>query len=105
MKKLLITFYIILLSITTFAQTTAYTTLKVCSQEYTTFNNYYIRVIEDGKETFTVDKSNYYKSSEVQNTTFYQNKYSNAFMQIDGNGRWMAFGMDNYKFIYNFCNK
>lgn len=127
MKNTLLTICIFLLSFTAFAQTTAYTTIKVCSQEYTTFNktkdiyeleniyrcnncsimynDYYIRVIEDGKETFTVDKSNYYKSSEVQNTTFYQNKYSNAFMQIDGNGRWMAFGMDNYKFIYNFCTK
>ena len=125
MKKFILSILIALLSFTAFSQNTAYTTLVVCSQEYTTFNkekdiyelqnvykcnnckimynDYYIRVFEDGKETFTLDKSNYYKSSEVQQTTFFRNRYSDAFMQVDRNGRWIAFGMGNYKFIYNYC--
>jgi hypothetical protein len=125
MKKITLSICILLLSLTAFAQNTNYTTLKVCSEEYTTlnkeknvyeldntyrcndckimFNDYYIRVFEEGKETFTLDKSNYYKSSDVEQTTFFRNKYSDAFMQVDKNNRWIAFGMGNYKFIYNYC--
>ena len=128
MKKTILSICIVLLSLTSFAQSkTEYSTLWVCSQEYTIlnkekniyelqntyrcneckimFNDYYIRVIEDGKETFTLDKSNYYKSSDVENTTFFRNKYSDAFMQVDKNNRWIAFGIGEYKFIYNYCLK
>jgi hypothetical protein len=133
MKKLILpilfwlftTLVVLLLSLETFAQTTAYSTFYVCSQEYAILNkeknvyeiqntytcndckiminDYYIRVFEDGKETITIDKTQYYKSSEKGNTAFFRNKYSTSFMHMDKNSRWIGFGKDDYKFIYNFC--
>jgi len=133
MKKLILpilfwlftTLVVLLLSFETFAQTTAYSTFYVCSQEYAILNkeknvyelqatyrcddckiminDYYIRVFEDGKETITIDKSNYYKSSETDNTAFFRNKYSTSFMHMDKGSKWIGFGKEDYKFIYNFC--
>lgn len=127
MKKFILSILIALSSFTAFSQTTAYTTIGICSEEYTEFskekniyelkntahcneckimyNDYYIRMFQDGKETFTVDKSTYYKSSDAQYSTFYRNKYSEAFFQIAKDGSWIAFGLGDNKFIYNFCNK
>ena len=126
MKKLIFA-TLILLSLNSVAQTTStYKTFYICSQEYLEFNtsrdlyqvksegacsgckimynDYYIRVFEDNKEIFTIDKSSYFKSSEQDGTTFYRNKYNNYYMQVEKNGRWVGFGKaSEYKFIYNVC--
>jgi hypothetical protein len=126
MKKLIFA-TLILLSLNSVAQTTStYKTFYICSQEYleynTTknlyqiksesgcsgckimYNDYYIRVFENDKEIFTLDKGNYYKSSENDGATFYQNKYNNYYMQVEKNGKWVGFGKNyEYKFIYNVC--
>jgi len=126
MKKLIFA-TLMLLSLNSVAQTTStYKTFYICSQEYLEFNkskdlyqvksegacsgckimynDYYIRVFEDNKEIFTIDKGNYYKSSEQDGTTFYRNKYNNYYMQVEKDGRWIVFGKaSEYKFIYNVC--
>lgn len=125
MKTILFSFIVMFFSIVGFAQTSNYTTLKICSQEYLEFNkeknlyenlnttqcinckiiynDYYVRVFEDNKETFIIEKQNFYKSSEANNTIYYNNKYSDNFMQIDNAGRWISFGNAKAKFVYNFC--
>lgn len=104
-----------------------YKTVHICSQEYLEFNStielfqvkneggcnnckimfndYYLKVFENNKELFSIDKESYYKSSEQDGTIFYHNKYNGYFMQIENNIRWMAFGKDReFKIIYNFCD-
>jgi hypothetical protein len=67
-------------------------------------NDYYISVYEDGKELFSIKKSEYYKSSEMDYSVFYRNKYSKIFLQIASGGEWIAFGKTNeWKLIYNIC--
>jgi adenylate cyclase len=127
MKKTIIAL-LMMVSFNTMAQTTSsYTSITICSQEFLEFNktkdlyqiksegacigckimynDYYIRVFENDKEIFTIDKGNYYKSSENDGTTFYRNKYNNYYMQLEKNGRWIGFGKTSeYKFIYNVCD-
>lgn len=125
MKNFLVSCSLMLFNIVGFAQTSDYTSLKICSQEYlqlnkeknlyenlyTTqcnnckiiYNDYYVRVIEDNKETIILEYQNFYKSSEANNTIYYSNKYNDTFMQIDKADRWISFGNAKGKFVYNFC--
>jgi hypothetical protein len=127
MKKLLFAL-LMTISLNSIAQTKSseLKTFNVCSQESLDYNpssdtyvlkgeyrcdnckiyvnDYYISVYEDGKELFSIKKSEYYKSSEMDYSVFYRNKYSKIFVQIASGGEWIAFGKTNeWKLIYNIC--
>ena len=127
MKKLIFAL-LMTISLNSIAQnkSTTYTTFYICSQESYTYssakqqferdgeagcndckimyNDYYIRVFENNKEIFTISKEDFYRSTDYDQSTFFQNKHNNTFMQLSKNGRWVAFGKNsNFKLVYNVC--